>query len=69
MVVAYLKWIYKNGQLTINVLNENSYVPSSSSLVLPDLSITQLIPQLVFKAIDEGTSKMLRELKAQLNLA
>ncbi len=59
-------WIYKDGQLTINILSENSYVQSSSSLVFPDLPITQLIPQLVLKAIDEGTSKMLRDLKAEL---
>lgn len=62
-------WIYKDQQLTINILNDNSYVPSSSSLVFPDLPITQLIPQLVLKTIDEGTSKMLRELKVQLNQA
>lgn len=59
-------WIYKDGQLTINILNDNSYIPSSSSLVFPDLAITQLIPPLVLKAINEGTSKMLRELKAEL---
>ena len=59
-------WIYKDGQITINVLNENSYIPSSSSLVFPNLDITQLIPPLVLKAINEGTSKMLRELKAEL---
>ena len=62
-------WIYKDQQLTINILNDNSYILSSSSLVFPDLPITQLIPQLVIKAIDEGTSKMLRELKAQLSQA
>ncbi len=59
-------WIYKNQQLTINILNNNIYTQSSNSLVFPDLSITQLIPQLVQKAIVEGTSKMIRELKAQL---
>ncbi|KJH72837.1 Uma2 family endonuclease [Aliterella atlantica] len=59
-------WIYENRQLSINILNENSYVQSPNSLVFPDLPITQLIPQLVQKAIDEGTSKMLRELKSQL---
>lgn len=59
-------WIYKDGQLTINILNENSYIPSSRSLVFPDLAMTQLIPPLVLKAIEGGTSKMLRELKAQL---
>ena len=30
------------------------------------LPITEMIPQLVQKAIDEGTSRMLRELKIQL---
>ncbi len=62
-------WIYKDRQLTINILNDNSYISSSSSLVFPNLPITQLIPQLVIKAIDEGTSKMLRELKADLRQA
>lgn len=62
-------WIYKDRQLTINILNNSSYIPSSNSLVFPDLPVTQLIPQLVIKAIDEGTSKMLRELKVQLNQA
>ena len=62
-------WIYKDRQLTINILSENSYVQSSSSLVFPDLPITQIIPQLVLKAIDEWTSKMLRELKAELSQA
>ncbi|WP_009634080.1 Uma2 family endonuclease [Synechocystis sp. PCC 7509] len=59
-------WIYKDRQLTINILNDNSYIPSSNSLVFPDLPVTQLIPQLVIKAIDEGTSRMLRELKAEI---
>lgn len=59
-------WIYKEQQLTINILHENNYIQSPNSLVFPDLLITQLIPQLVQKAIDEGTSKMLRELKANL---
>lgn len=59
-------WIYKERQLTINILDENSYIQASSSLVFPDLPITHLISQMVQKAIDEGTSKMLRELKAQL---
>ena len=62
-------WIYKEQQLTINILNDNSYIPSSNSLVFPDSPIMQLIPQLVLKAIDEGTSKMLRELKAELSQA
>ena len=62
-------WIYKDRQLTINILNDNSYISASSSLVFPNLPIMQLIPQLVLKAIEEGASKMLRELKAQLSQA
>lgn len=60
-------WIYKNQQLTINLLNNNNiYTQSLVSLVFPDSPIIQLIPELVQKAINEGTSKMIRELKARL---
>jgi hypothetical protein len=37
-----------------------------SASIFPNLPITEMIPQLVQKAIDEGTSRMLRELKIQL---
>ncbi|HAA33211.1 MAG TPA: hypothetical protein DCE56_42680 [Cyanobacteria bacterium UBA8553] len=59
-------WIYSKQRLTIHILEVNSYVESPNSLVFPDLPITQLIPPLVHKAINEGTSKMLREFKVQL---
>lgn len=35
-------------------------------MLLYRLTINNLLPALVWKAIEEGTSKMLRELKAQL---
>jgi hypothetical protein len=39
---------------------------SSVSLIFRNLPIPEMIPQLVQKAIDEGTSRMLRELKIKL---
>ncbi|HAG84080.1 MAG TPA: hypothetical protein DCL61_23735, partial [Cyanobacteria bacterium UBA12227] len=59
-------WIYRNHKLTIYILQNGDYVESSVSLVFPDLPITEMIPQWVQKAIDEGTSRMLRELKIEL---
>jgi Uma2 family endonuclease len=59
-------WIYRNKQLKIYLLSGEGYVESSVSLIFPDLSLIELIPQMVQKAIDQGTSKMLRDLKNQL---
>ncbi|MBD1939652.1 Uma2 family endonuclease [Microcoleus sp. FACHB-68] len=59
-------WIYRNRKLTIYILQNETYTESLISLTFPDLPITEMIPQLVQKAIDEGTSRMLRELKRQL---
>lgn len=59
-------WIYSNRKLTIHILQRDRYVATDNSLVFPDLSITELIPPLVEKAIKLGTSRMLRALKAQL---
>ncbi|MBD2083450.1 Uma2 family endonuclease [Trichocoleus sp. ST-U3] len=60
-------WIYRNHQLKIYILQNGGYAESSISAIFPDLPITEMIPQLVQKAIDEGTSRMLRELKIQLS--
>ena len=59
-------WVYRNQQLKIYVL-EGSYCEVSLSPTLPDLSLIDLIPQLVQQAIDQGTSRMLRGLRTQLN--
>ncbi|MFE1746290.1 Uma2 family endonuclease [Coleofasciculus sp. H7-2] len=60
-------WIYRDRQLTIYILQNGDYTESSVSLSFPDLPMTEMIPQLVQKAIDDGTSRMLRELKIQLS--
>lgn len=59
-------WIYQNRQLKIYILQNGGYAESSISSIFSDLPITKMIPQLVQKAIDQGTSRMLRELKLQL---
>jgi Uma2 family endonuclease len=58
-------WIYRNKQLKIYLLSNEGYVETSISPIFPDLSVIELIPEMVQKAIDQGTSKMLRELKTQ----
>jgi Uma2 family endonuclease len=57
-------WIYYQGSLTINLLSENNYIESNSSLAFPNLPIITLIPQLVQRAIEKGTSQILRELRS-----
>ncbi|MBD2042174.1 Uma2 family endonuclease [Microcoleus sp. FACHB-672] len=59
-------WIYRNRKLTIYILQNEDYTESTVSLIFSDLPITEMIPQLVQKAIEEGTSRMLRALKIQL---
>ena len=59
-------WIYSKHQLSIYILADNGYIDAIASPTFPDLPLTDLIPQLVQKAIDEGTSIMLRDLKEQL---
>jgi Uma2 family endonuclease len=58
-------WIYRNKQLKIYLLSSQGYTETSISPTFPDLPIIELIPQLVQKAIDEGTSKMLRDLRTE----
>lgn len=60
-------WIYRNSTLKIHLLQNGDYTESSVSLVFPNLPIPEMIPQLVKKAIDGGTSRMLRELKTQFS--
>ncbi len=59
-------WIYRNHQLRIYLLQNGDYTESPTSPIFPNLPITEMIPQLVQKAIREGTSRMLRELRIQL---
>lgn len=59
-------WIYNKGKLKINLLNDGEYQESPTSLVFPDLPITQLIPDRVQQALQEGTSQVLRQLRQEI---
>ncbi|MGB3536412.1 MAG: Uma2 family endonuclease [Microcoleaceae cyanobacterium] len=60
-------WIYSKKQLKIYIFDEINYKETSISLIFPDLSLTTLIPQLIEQVINQGTSRMLRTLRTQLN--
>lgn len=59
-------WIYENDRLTVYLLVENNYQNSQISQVFPALNITDLIPELVTEAMEQGTSVMLRNLRRRL---
>jgi len=58
--------IYSNDRLSIFLLNNGKYVESDDSLLLPNLEIRTLIPQLIKQGMSIGASGMLRELRKSL---
>jgi len=60
-------WIYGNGKLTINLLQNGDYQESATSPIFPGLPITEMIPCLVQQAFEAGTSIMLRQLRNQIS--
>ena len=61
-------WIYSRESLTIYLYRNSAYQESSTSNIFPNLNIIEMIPNLIKKAIADGTSKMLRELPKLLEL-
>ncbi|HEY9705975.1 MAG TPA: Uma2 family endonuclease [Allocoleopsis sp.] len=59
-------WIYRNHQLKIYLLSDQGYTETAISPTFPTIPLMILIPQLVQKAINQGTSKMLRDLRSEL---
>lgn len=59
-------WVYHRDRLKIYLLQNGEYVVSPTSLIFPDLAITELIPQLIKQAIAQGTQLMLRNLRSLL---
>jgi Uma2 family endonuclease len=61
-------WIYSDRKLNIYIFtdkdSELSYQLTTNSPTFPDLSIADIVPQLIQKAIAEGTNQMLKDLKA-----
>jgi Uma2 family endonuclease len=60
-------WVYSNGQLRVNLLQNGEYVESCVSLIFPDLPITEIIPHVVERAWEIGTSQALLEFEDWLN--
>lgn len=58
-------WIYSKQQLKLYIIKDGNYQETSLSPTFPNLSLTTQIPKLVEQAINQGTSRMLRELKSQ----
>ncbi len=60
-------WIYSNNKLTIYLFSDKDsklgYQLSTKSLTFPALPITDIVPQFVQKAMIEGTSQMLKDLR------
>jgi Uma2 family endonuclease len=59
-------WVYDNRKLTIYILQGEQYATQPMSVVFPNLPILEMMPRLVTQAFQEGTSKMLRDLRKQL---
>jgi len=60
-------WIYTEEKFTIQVFTDGLYVESSISPTFPNLTILELIPNLVNQALTMGSSKMLRELRKKMS--
>ncbi|NEP56494.1 MAG: Uma2 family endonuclease [Symploca sp. SIO2G7] len=61
-------WIYRQQQLKIYSFVDGSYQEQSISPTFPNFPLTTLIPQLVQQAINQGTSRMLREFRNRLSI-
>jgi Uma2 family endonuclease len=59
-------WVYDSGKITIYILQGERYVAQPTSAVFSNLPILEIVPRLVAQAFQEGTSKMLRDLRKQL---
>jgi Uma2 family endonuclease len=59
-------WVYRKGKLKIHLLRGGKYVESLQSQVFPNFPIQTLVPELLDRALSQGTSRMLRELRKSL---
>ncbi|MBF2027691.1 MAG: Uma2 family endonuclease [Oscillatoriales cyanobacterium C42_A2020_001] len=60
-------WIYASGRLTINVLQGDRYVESIHSPTFPDIAIADVVPTVIQRANEIGTSLALLEFEDWLN--
>ncbi len=59
-------WIYENNRLQIYWLEGEGYRESKQSLAFPEVDVSSIMPALVQRAFQIGTSQMLREFRATL---
>ncbi len=59
-------WIYSKGNLKINLLVNGEYIESQTSLVFPDVSVTDLIPHYLQRAKQVGVSQALEDFEGSL---
>jgi Uma2 family endonuclease len=57
-------WLFENGKLQINLLQDGQYVESEFSSNFPQFSIKEVIPQYLNKCRIEGRNKTMKEFRA-----
>lgn len=60
-------WIYNNNLLKIYRFENGKYTEVLKSPTFPNIALIELIPLWVKQAIEQGTSRMLRELRKQMS--
>ncbi|MFM6077095.1 MAG: hypothetical protein ACKPCI_01040 [Dolichospermum sp.] len=60
-------WLFENGILQINVLQDGVYVESKSSLNFPDLPLIAVIPQYLEKSRTIGRNATLKAFRSCVN--
>ncbi|WP_124972248.1 Uma2 family endonuclease [Aphanothece sacrum] len=56
-------WIYNQGELIIYLLENGKYIKANSSLIFPDVPLTQIIPTIIELSWQVGTVQALEELE------
>lgn len=59
-------WVYNQSKLTIYLLQDGEYVTAQSSPIFPEQAIAQIIPRVVERAWQVGTSQALAEFEAAI---
>lgn len=60
-------WVYGNGKFVINLLKNGGYTESLVSLIFPGLALTEMVPRVVERAWEIGTSQALQEFEDGLS--
>ncbi|MEB3338396.1 MAG: Uma2 family endonuclease [Leptolyngbyaceae bacterium] len=60
-------WVYEDGKLTVNVLQNNEYIESAISPTFPGLPLTEMISQTIKQAKETGMSPALLEIEGWVN--